>query len=77
MIARHSPQNDTFRRKNKDMNELPQDAYMLLSFVNMKLRDRYETLAALCEDLGCDEAELCARLAGIGYTYSPAQNRFL
>ena len=56
---------------------IPKDPVILLSFVNMKLRDRYETLAALCEDLGCDEAELCARLAGIGYTYSPAQNRFL
>lgn len=46
---------------------------MLLSFVNMKLRDVYPNLHALCNDLDADEREICEKLAQIGYTYS--QNR--
>lgn len=56
---------------------IPQDPAMLLSFVNMKLRDVYPDLHALCEDLDADEREICETLAQIGYTYSPEQNRFL
>ncbi len=56
---------------------IPQDPVMLLSFVNMKLRDRYADLARLCEDLDISEEELCKKLAQIGYNYSPEQNRFL
>ena len=29
---------------------LPQDPMMLLSVINMKLRDQYESLEALCDD---------------------------
>jgi glycine cleavage system regulatory protein len=36
------------------MNDLPKDPFMLLSWVNMKLRDRYESLQALCDDLDID-----------------------
>ena len=31
--------------------QLPEDPMMLLSFVNMKLRDEYDSLQALCDDL--------------------------
>ena len=55
---------------------LPQDSAMLLSFVNMKLRDEYDSLDALCDDLEEDRAELEARLAAAGYTYDGAQNSF-
>ena len=34
--------------------QLPQDPAVLLSYVNMKLRDSYPSLAALCDDLGAD-----------------------
>ena len=37
---------------------LPQDPYLLLSYVNTKLRDVYPSLAALCDDLCADEAAL-------------------
>lgn len=56
---------------------IPQDPVMLLSFVNMKLRDVYPNLHALCDDLDADERKICEKLAQIGYTYSPEQNRFL
>ncbi|MCR5664118.1 MAG: DUF4250 domain-containing protein [Oscillospiraceae bacterium] len=55
---------------------LPKDPVILLSFVNTRLRDRYESLSALCEDLEADEDELRARLAESGYQYDPELNRF-
>ena len=37
---------------------LPSDPIMLLSVVNMKLRDSYASLAALCDDLDVSEKEI-------------------
>ena len=37
------------------MNNLPNDPVMLLSFVNMKLRDSYKGLDAMCDDLCADK----------------------
>ncbi|MFR9066839.1 MAG: DUF4250 domain-containing protein [Faecalibacterium prausnitzii] len=45
---------------------LPVDPIMLLSVVNLKLRDQYKDLDALCEDLEADKAGLCAKLARCG-----------
>ena len=56
---------------------LPNDPIMLLSAVNMKLRDRYPTLDALCDDLDVSRAELEEKLAAVGYAYAAAQNRFM
>ncbi|MCI6373679.1 MAG: DUF4250 domain-containing protein [Clostridiales bacterium] len=56
---------------------LPNDPIMLLSAVNMKLRDRYASLDALCEDLDVSRAELEEKLAAVGYAYDAAQNRFI
>lgn len=58
------------------MDTLPQDPYMLLSVVNMKLRDSYPHLDALCDDLGIDRSELESRLAAAGFVYDAATNRF-
>ena len=57
--------------------ELPNDAAMLLSFINMKLRDHYPSLAALCDDLDVSEAEICEKLAAIGYEYWAEKNAFV
>ena len=56
---------------------LPNDPVMLLSAVNMKLRDRYASLDALCEDMDVSRAELEEKLAAVGYAYDAAQNRFI
>lgn len=56
--------------------ELPQDKFMLLSVVNMKLRDQYDSLDALCEDMDVEKAALVEALASIDYAYDEAQNRF-
>lgn len=61
-------------RKEKFM--FPQDPYILLSFVNTKLRDEYPSLSALCDGLDADQAELTVKLAGAGYAYDPDANQF-
>ena len=55
---------------------LPQDPYILLSYVNTKLRDEYPGLDALCDGLDADKAELTAALARAGYAYDPETNQF-
>ena len=56
---------------------LPSDPMMLLSVVNMKLRDAYASLEALCDDLDVSEEDITAALAGVGYTYSKERNQFV
>lgn len=56
--------------------ELPQDSNMLLSFVNMKLRDFYTSLDEMCEDLDIDRTELEKQLNEAGYEYNVQLNKF-
>ena len=53
------------------------DPVMLLSFINLKLRDFYTSLDALCEDLDISREELEEKLAGIDYHYDEGKNRFV
>ena len=52
------------------------DAFMLLSIVNMKLRDFYPSLDVLCDDMNENRAEIEAVLKNIGYIYNEKLNRF-
>lgn len=52
------------------------DAFMLLSIVNMKLRDFYSSLDVLCDDMNENRAEIEALLKNIGYIYNEKLNRF-
>lgn len=56
---------------------LPKDQAMLLSFVNMKLRDGYASLDALCDDYEESRAEIERRLGEYGYRYDAARNAFV
>lgn len=56
---------------------LPGDPIMLLSVVNLKLRDFYPSLDALCADLDEDKDALCEKLAAVGYEYDSARNQFV
>lgn len=56
---------------------IPKDPVMLLSFVNLKLRDFYDSLDALCEDLDVDRQELTDKLAAIDYHYNEEKNQFV
>lgn len=56
---------------------IPKDPVMLLSFVNLKLRDFYGNLEQLCEDLDVDKEELVAKLESIDYRYDESKNQFV
>lgn len=56
---------------------LPQDAAMLLSTVNLKLRDFYKSLEEMCDDLDEDAEQITQRLAQIGYHYDRERNQFV
>ena len=49
---------------------------MLMSWVNMKLRDFYPSLESLCEDLEIDKKELTDQLAQAGFEYNCELNKF-
>lgn len=60
------------------MNDnLPNDPILLLSVVNMKLRDFYKDLNTLCWDLNVDKEELIEKLADIDYEYDVNTNQFV
>ena len=50
---------------------------ILLSVVNMKLRNEYSTLDLLCDDLDLSKNVLTYKLQSIGFHYSSAHNQFL
>ena len=65
------------RKKICCLDMLPEDPDMLASFLNMKLRDHYSSLDALCDDLELNKEELVAKLKEAEYDYIPARNQFL
>lgn len=56
---------------------IPNDPNMLLSYVNLKLRDYYSSLEALCDDLDVSRAEIEEKLGSIGYSYQEERNQFV
>ena len=56
---------------------LPKDPNMLLSVINMKLRDFYPSLDALCDDMDEDREFIVGILSEAGYTYDPEKNAFV
>lgn len=69
---------DTPRRwQQKGCNmSIPNDPMMLLSFVNLKLRDFYSSFDAMCEDMELNKDEIIAKLASIDYEYDAELNKF-
>lgn len=61
---------------NDRIMNLPEDPMMLLSAVNMKLRDTYASLDELCEDMDVNKEVLVKKLADAGFEYSEENNRF-
>ncbi|MDE6120783.1 MAG: DUF4250 domain-containing protein [Muribaculaceae bacterium] len=56
--------------------EFPEDPFILLSFVNTKLRDDYPDLDEFCASEGVDRSALEARLKSAGFEYMPQINQF-
>lgn len=55
---------------------IPNDPVMLLSFVNLKLRDECDNLDIFCERYDISEAVLTEKLASINYFYQASKNQF-
>lgn len=55
---------------------IPEDPFILLSFVNMKLRDEYGSLNALADGLDVDVNDIKSRLESVGFKYDASQNQF-
>lgn len=55
---------------------LPQDPFMLFSFINMKLRDERVSLDELCAMLCVSRIEIEERLSAVGFSYDENNNRF-
>ncbi|OLQ79519.1 hypothetical protein BIT28_17625 [Photobacterium proteolyticum] len=52
------------------------DPVMLMSIVNMKIRDEFGDLDNLVKYYGIDKDKLVARLANAGFDYLPEANQF-
>lgn len=55
---------------------LPRDPFMLLSYVNTKLRDEYTSLDNLCASLDINKDTLISTLRAVGFEYIPSLNQF-
>ena len=55
---------------------LPTEPAVLLSFINMKLRDAYPDLDELCADMDVDKEELIRKMETAGYHYNEDSNQF-
>lgn len=56
--------------------EIPQDPFMLLSYVNMQLRDNYASLQELCDAIGTDPQQIISKLSAVGFEYMPNIKQF-
>ena len=56
---------------------IPKDPTMLLSFINLKLRDYHKNLEELCDDLEVEQADVEETLALIDYHYDRGKNQFV
>lgn len=59
-----------------DFSKLPSDPAMLLSVVNMKLRDNYDSLDSLCDDLHFDKPEFLNYMLSKGWEYNEIGKKF-
>lgn len=53
------------------------DPYIMLSVLNMKLRDECGSLEDLCRTYDADIEEIIGRMDGIGYSYNEDANQFI
>ena len=56
---------------------IPQDPVMLLSYINLKLRDEFSSLDQLCDILDVSKSEIVEKLKSINYEYSEEHNQFI
>lgn len=57
-------------------SSLPKDPMMLMSAINMKLRDEFPSLDELCASLGLEREHVESQLATVGFAYNAELNKF-
>ena len=55
---------------------LPEDPIMLMSMINMKLRDTGKNINELCEDLDVSARDVEKKLSDAGFEYNKEINQF-
>lgn len=55
---------------------LPKDPFLLVSYVNTKLRDDYENLESLADAEGVSVTDITDALKKIDYVYNKSTNQF-
>lgn len=56
--------------------QLPNDVFILFSYLNTQLRDTGMTLAEFCAENELDETALTEKLKAAGFRYDEFQRRF-
>ena len=56
---------------------LPNNPFVLLSYINTKLRDNYSSLDDLVDDLHLNKDEIINALKSINYEYDESLNKFI
>ena len=62
---------------SEEMNIMPKDPNILLSYINTGLRDSYDSLEEMCRSLDLDEQDVRKSLSDIGYEYDAGLNKFI
>ena len=55
---------------------VPTNPIILLSYVNTKLRDEYQSLDEMCDEMDLNKNEIILKLSEIGYEYNSSINQF-
>lgn len=58
------------------MNSIPKDPNMLYSYINMMLRDEFDTLEEFCAAKDVSPEQILETLAASGYSYDETINQF-
>jgi hypothetical protein len=52
------------------------DSFILLSWINTKLRDEFQSIDSLCGYYEFDKRDIIEKLRAIGYSYNVEMNQF-
>lgn len=65
------------RERTMQLNNLPKDPTILLSYINTELRDSYSDLTEFCAANSVDINDITGRLRNINYSYNEHLNQFV
>lgn len=60
----------------RETMSIPKDPFMLYSYVNMMLRDKFDSLEEFCSVNDADPDEIIEKLKAAGFEYDAELNQF-